>query len=90
MDSWPFNGNVWPGYTDQDDECSSVAKGLNKNKCMKKCCQEHDDCYTKYNCNLSSWMLVGLPGPCKKCNTKAAICVMKSILKDDCNEGCGE
>jgi len=83
---WPINGNLWPGYTDQDGVCSSPVGGLNNNSCTKQCCVEHDKCYEKYGCNFSSWFGGGLIGPCQYCNMKAAACVISNLSKNDC--GC--
>jgi len=82
---WPFNGNLWPGYTDQDGECSSIAKPLNKNKCTKKCCVNHDMCYERYGCNFSSWLGRFSFGTCKLRNLQAAICVAAQTV-GGCNE----
>ena len=35
FDSWPFNGNLWPGYTEQDGVCSSPAQTLIKTNVQK-------------------------------------------------------
>jgi len=66
-----INGNIIPGYNDQDNECSWPAGTLNPNSCLRKCCLSHDDCYKKYGCNLTSWIgnILGLPLPCQKCNS---------------------
>jgi RHS repeat-associated protein len=74
-DAWPWNGNLFPGYTDQDWVCSPPAQALNKNKCTKKCCFNHDRCYERYGCNYSSWIGGFSFGLCKLCNLQAAICV---------------
>lgn len=86
---WPFNGNLWPGYKPQDEVCSTgpFANTMNSRPCVKKCCKEHDDCYTKYNCNFSSF-LGGLPfGPCQLCNYEVESCILfgnKSPGGGDC------
>ena len=58
----------------QDDECSWPAGSFNSNPCLKKCCKDHDDCYTRNGCNMFSW----IPGcgsvACKACNAKVAAC----------------
>jgi hypothetical protein len=61
------NGNFKPGFTPQDGICTvPPAVGfLNRNRCTLKCCQEHDDCYTKYGCNVpavDSWGTVPSTG----------------------------
>ena len=86
---WPFNGNLWPGFTPQDGVCTTgpFANTMNSRPCVKKCCKEHDDCYTKYNCNFSSF-LGGLPfGPCQLCNYTVENCILfadKSPGGGDC------
>ena len=73
---WPLNGNLKPGYTQQDEKCTTgpFADNMNSRPCVKKCCREHDDCYTSHNCNWTSFvsMFVGMPlafgGPCQVCN----------------------
>jgi RHS repeat-associated protein len=82
---WPFNGNLWPGYEDQDLVCSKPAQSLNKNKCTKKCCLNHDLCYQKYKCNYSSWIGGFSFGPCRLCNLQATICVAAQKV-GGCNE----
>jgi RHS repeat-associated protein len=77
------NGNYKPGFTPQDQICTvPPAFGfLDTNPCTRKCCQEHDDCYTKYGCNASSWWgnLLLYPGICQLCNAKALICVLGNL-----------
>jgi RHS repeat-associated protein len=85
---WPLNGNLWPGFTPQDGVCTTgpFANTMNSRPCIKKCCKEHDDCYTQYNCNYSSF-LGGLPGPCHLCNTQVEVCILtadKSPGGGDC------
>jgi hypothetical protein len=85
---WNWNGNLFPGSGPQDFECSSIAKGLNKNKCTKECCVEHDKCYAKYGCNASSWVggVIGVipsPGICQYCNAKAELCMIINWGEDD-------
>jgi hypothetical protein len=74
---WPVNGNQWPGFTPQDGVCSTgpFANRMNANPNILSCCQTHDNCYTKYHCNASSF-LGGLPGPCKLvCNLGVEACI---------------
>ena len=84
-----WNGNFWPGFDRQDDVCSSPMGRLNKNKCDKKCCKEHDDCYTRNGCNWSSWIGTFSAFPivpaCQQCNRDAVKCISQSKVKgDDC------
>jgi RHS repeat-associated protein len=83
-----WNGNYKPGFTKQTPGCDQPFSFLNPNACAKKCCDEHDDCYTKYGCNASSWFgnVVGNPGACQLCNAKAIKCILSSSGKKDC--GC--
>jgi RHS repeat-associated protein len=81
------NGNYSPGFTPQDNKCTFPASLLNYNKCAKACCQVHDDCYTKYQCNSSSWngnVSGDFNGPCQQCNTKARQCIVESFFKAEC------
>ena len=86
---WPLNGNLWPGFNKQDEVCTTgpFASMMNSRPCVKKCCKEHDDCYTQYNRNFSSF-LGGLPfGPCHLCNSAAEACILtadKSPGGGDC------
>jgi RHS repeat-associated protein len=76
LDSWPWNGNLWPGFSPQTEGCDKPApQSLNKNKCMKKCCDQHDACYATFNCNWSSWLPNFFPGPCKICNIIVTSCI---------------
>jgi RHS repeat-associated protein len=80
--SW--NGNFWPGFSDQDMACSSIAAPLNKNRCTKQCCEKHDKCYKIYHCNQSSWHGTGLLSVgCQMCNIEAVKCVLKNLGKGD-------
>ena len=82
---WPFNGSPLPGYGSQDNICSWPARlggsYLNNNKCTKDCCVKHDNCYTRYGCNATSW--VG-NGACKMCNDQLLGCLAGNLGKD-CN-----
>jgi RHS repeat-associated protein len=89
---WPWNGSPIPGYWEQDNECSIPGSFggnyLNNNPCTKQCCIDHDNCYKKYGCNMSSWAGSPylLPGPCQVCNITLSICVPINMGKNDC--GC--
>ncbi len=75
---WPLNGNDWPGSGLQDQVCSTgpFASKMNSNPAILKCCQAHDNCYTKYQCNYSSWLPGGLPGACRsECNATVVGCI---------------
>ncbi|KAF0219656.1 MAG: YD repeat [Geobacteraceae bacterium] len=88
--SWS-NGNIVPGFEDQDQVCSAPAGVLNSSKCTKKCCQEHDRCYERNGCNASSWLgnIIGNDAGCQRCNSKAVDCIMNNIGKTKCEPpGC--
>jgi hypothetical protein len=58
---------------------------LNKNPCTQQCCKIHDDCYTTYRCNASSWigfLYLRLPGPCQMCNYQAVGCMVKNVWRN--------
>ena len=86
------NGNWKPGFDKQDDKCSGVFSPLNSVPCLKKCCQDHDDCYASFQCNQSSWLssitdINGLPsGPCDLCNMVAGLCVVTGGPRGPCAE----
>jgi RHS repeat-associated protein len=75
---WPLNGNLLPGFKRQDGVCTTglLANTMNSRPCIKKCCKEHDDCYTMYNCNASSFFNGGFPGPCQICNLEVEACIL--------------
>ena len=78
---WPANGNIYPGFTPQDEVCSvpgwAGRDRMNANPCIKKCCVSHDKCFKQFNCNMSSWL-----GPvftaCKLCNLVAEFCITRA------------
>jgi len=75
---WPFNGNLWPGFTPQDGVCTTgpLSNRMNSNPAVLACCQAHDACYTNYNCNVSSFIPGGPAGPCKYvCNANVMACI---------------
>ena len=88
LTSW--NGNFWGIFVRQDGVCSPPAEKLNSNECAKKCCKEHDNCYTKYGCNQSSWignLLEIIPvapilnsSQCQLCNLKAVECIVSHTI----------
>jgi RHS repeat-associated protein len=81
LSEWPLNGNDWPGFTPQDGVCSTgpFASTMNSNPAILACCQAHDNCYTKYHCNASSWLPGGLPGACRSvCNATVVGCIVNA------------
>jgi RHS repeat-associated protein len=67
--SW--HGNYRSGFERQDRICTVPAwlGVLDEKPCTRQCCVEHDDCYTKYRCNASSWFgnFAANPGACQFC-----------------------
>ena len=86
------NGNLFDGFTDQDDICSAPADSLNSNSCTKQCCVAHDQCYKRFGCNASSWFgnLLHTRQACQLCNSLATKCVVESLGKTDCDSLCGK
>jgi RHS repeat-associated protein len=90
---WPWNGSLWPGYSSQDNICTWPDRlggnYLNNNKCTKSCCVKHDNCYTKFGCNATSWIPIWIgpikiSGPCQMCNDQLLGCLNKNVGKSDC------
>jgi RHS repeat-associated protein len=82
-----FNGNVDPGYRDQDWICTDPAGLLNSNYCTKLCCKMHDLCYKIYKCNASSWKLsLFFPpvAPCQSCNQLVVGCLAAALINPNC------
>jgi RHS repeat-associated protein len=76
----PFpNGNIWPGFFRQDNECSLGGSAANDRRCVKNCCEGHDNCYTDHQCNMSSWG-TGFVGPCGSCNLRLVKCLYSAVL----------
>jgi RHS repeat-associated protein len=74
---WPLNGNLWPGFSQQDGVCTTgpFGKTMNSRPGILNCCATHDACYAQFNCNASSF-LGGLPGPCSSiCNAGVKACI---------------
>jgi RHS repeat-associated protein len=73
------NGNIEPNFTQQDMICSDQASPLNWTP-AKSCCVAHDECYTVYGCNRSSWAGISRGwSPCGQCNVVAAHCVLTTL-----------
>ena len=78
-----YNGNLWSSFNTQDGVCSVPSylggNAMNKNPCMLGCCKAHDNCYTKNQCNWSSWIGTdcGIPPilPCWACNDTVVKCI---------------
>lgn len=90
--SWPGNGNLTPGFGDQDWRCSlygtSAEEWANATPCVRKCCVIHDACFARSKCNASSWIRTGslFGGECGLCNIEAVVCIMSA---DKSPNGCG-
>jgi RHS repeat-associated protein len=77
------NGNRRPGHTQQDMVCTlrgPIGTAANANPCIKKCCIAHDNCYTQYRCNESSWH-GRFPTQCMQCNFEAVLCIVNALTK---------
>jgi hypothetical protein len=49
----------------------------NSDPCILLCCQAHDNCYTKFRCNATSFLPGGfVGGACKACNRAVAACIV--------------
>ncbi|MGV1100663.1 RHS repeat domain-containing protein [Thiovibrio sp. JS02] len=66
------NGNLWDGFTEQDNKCSlGPMLGPIGDACFPENCQKHDNCYAENECNASSWVpsVLGGTKPCNQCNS---------------------
>jgi RHS repeat-associated protein len=86
---WPSGNLISRPTQTQDNRCTldafgpTVNNAANNNRCVKKCCQDHDNCYTSFNCNQTSWIVnatVGLLGPCNVCNANAVVCIAGAVI----------
>ncbi len=78
------NGNVLPiPFEDQDGICTvpEFMKSLDRNPCTRQCCVVHDDCYSAYRCNYTSWF-GRLASPCQQCNINAVACMVTNLRKN--------
>jgi hypothetical protein len=98
----PWNGNFVPGFKRQEPGCDVVGGpplNFNANECARQCCAEHDDCYTRFGCNVSSWagnqitltfpvaILVFARLPCPLCNARAVVCLVSAPFRN-CGGAC--
>ena len=96
-DDWPPspdgfqpNGNLWPGFDDQDMKCTlpgPIGTAANNNPCVRNCCVVHDKCFQMFLCNSSSWVgnVLGLGRDCQACNSAARKCI-KQALAQGCSK----
>jgi len=79
-----WNGNLWPGFTEQDGVCTlpgCIGRTANANPPVLACCQTHDACYTQNRCNASSWILQGtFSQSCQQCNAAAMSCITNAVI----------
>jgi RHS repeat-associated protein len=79
LSDYPLNGNLWPGFQPQDGVCTTgpFAGPMNNDPAILKCCQAHDNCYTTFHCNASSWLPGNpIPGACSSvCNAGVVSCI---------------
>lgn len=84
-DNGPTNGNVDSRpFQQQDQKCTAgggyTERLMNFFPGVLACCKQHDNCYTTYGCNASSWRRYYPPfGPCNTtCNAAAVGCIAGS------------
>ena len=78
MRPW-VSGNWLPWLNGkQDGRCTVplVGQTMDRNPCIKGCCQMHDECYELFGCNMTTW---GTDGACTICNVSAVKCVIASL-----------
>ena len=80
------NGNLFPGFYRQDNECSLGGDVANDRRCVKNCCQGHDDCYRDNQCNYSSWLVQF--GSCGVCNMRFLKCLLWSLPVPPSGDSC--
>ena len=85
---WQPNGNIGNWSSRQDGSCSPPMGlvGFNGAPCIKKCCQDHDNCYAGSGCNFTSWLTVVYESACTRCNkVPVVICI---LMADASPGGC--
>jgi hypothetical protein len=83
----PPTGNIIEGSKPQDGVCSGIGDliGGNRTDCRKRCCIEHDQCFARNFCNVTSWYtLPFFNSGCSSCNKEAVSCLQKNWTKGDC------
>jgi len=80
----PWNGNIWPGFTEQDGVCTlpgCIGRAANANPPILACCQTHDACYSQNRCNASSWLLQAtFSQSCQQCNAAVMSCIVPNLV----------
>jgi RHS repeat-associated protein len=79
----PFNGSFWDKpFKEQDNQCSApgAAGPWMDNNGMLSACQWHDNQYTKFQCNFSSFLPL-IPGPCTVANIVLVVWLSGDGLK---------
>ena len=74
------NGTLNDSFQSQDNICSDIAYPFNISAEARSCCIEHDNCYSRYLCNASSW--ITMAEECGKCNSSVSQCIMKVVNRD--------
>jgi RHS repeat-associated protein len=88
---WPGNGNLGGDFQAQNGYCDIGGSFTNNSKCLLKCCAEHDQCYTDWRCNQSSWLTTFVAfSPCGACNIRAGICFLKAAPHPRRTKCCNE
>jgi len=81
------NGNEWPGYWQQDWECTRPI-WWDRDSCTRKCCIYHDACFQEWGCNFTSVISLHWfdpkPPRCTVCNQQALACYLMNRGKNDC------
>ena len=71
-------------FSPQKPGCDGVPDCL-ETKAIRKCCDDHDACYTRHRCTAKSWLwsspsVITFFSPCARCNQKVVGCIRKSIF----------
>lgn len=62
-------------FTPQTPGCDVIPKCL-ETPWTRKCCDNHDDCYTAYGCSGWSWFSLNPYDPCRICNVAVTLCFL--------------
>jgi RHS repeat-associated protein len=73
------NGNITGTFNPQRKGCDVIGFGGGSGRtCMAKCCQEHDDCFTRGRCNWTSFLTIAYDSACTRCNRAVVVCYSQS------------